>query len=252
MADVLPPKVNPSQLDGVIKRMSTQPIIIGETNGILALPKAAMRNADNWTQRDSDILAHLIQVQGQIQRSRWNKADIRFTTQGDELLDHSFPEFEDFVFAAVYFRQLIADNDRLLKDAVSRYCRFVDCSIRSSWVRHELSCFNKALAGNPWPLDCCSTRELFDAFMYGASLLHKIPVESDAARKRFLDIYDGQPRVKLLYSFHGSLKRLMNNVGRITVVVYRDYSHWLTDYNLPAPDTRWHDRLFAVPEKAEP
>src|SRR3954454_21488303 len=89
--------------------------IPGDPNGILRLPKAALRNPGDWTQLDSDILAHLIQVQKQIQESRWNKANVHFTTRGGQLIDHSLPEFEDFVFAAVYLRQLIAKNDVLLK-----------------------------------------------------------------------------------------------------------------------------------------
>jgi hypothetical protein len=107
--------------------MDTPTIILGDPSGILRLPKAALRCAANWTQLDSDILAHLIQVQRQVQESRWNKVDIRYTTQGGQLLNHSFPEFEDFVFAAVYLRQLIAKKNSLLKDAVDRYCQFVDC-----------------------------------------------------------------------------------------------------------------------------
>lgn len=117
-----------------IMSMSNHSIALGEPDGILKLPKAALRNQANWRQRDSDILAHLIQVQRQIHHSRWNKSDIRFEIQGDQLRDYAFPEFEHFVFDAVYFRQFIADNDRLLKDAVTRYCRFVDCNIRSHWL----------------------------------------------------------------------------------------------------------------------
>jgi hypothetical protein len=44
----------------------------------------------------------------------------------------------------------------------------------------------------------------------------------------------------------------MNHVGAIAVVIYRDYSHWLHDYTVPLPDTRWHDRLFAIKPDAEP
>lgn len=210
------------------------------------MPKASLRNPSDWTQRDSDILAHLIQVQGQIHHSRWNRSEIRFKTQGDKLLDHAFPEFEDFVFVAVYFRQLIAENDRLLKDAVTRYCRFVDCEIRSCWVRHELKRFNEVLAKDAFMMPGYTVRELFDAFMYGASLMHKMPIETDAGRIRFLEIYDNQPRHRLLYALNMSLKILMNYVGNVTAVVYRDFSHWLHDYRLPLPDTRWHDRLFDI------
>lgn len=209
-----------------------------------------MRNAGDWTQLDSDILAHLIQTQRQIQQSRWNQADIRFTTQGGELLDHSFPEFEDFVFAAVYLRQLIAIKDALLDDAVVRYCRFVDCQIRPPWVRHELDAFKSILNGSVLMLPGHTVRELFDAFMYGAGLLHKIPKVGDRKRESFLAIYDTQPRPRVLYALNVSLKTLMNHVGAITAVIYSDYANWLNDYGLPPPDTRWHDRLFEIKPRA--
>jgi hypothetical protein len=88
--------------------------------------------------------------------------------------------------------------------------------------------------------------------MYGAALLHKIPDVGHPKRKRFLEIYDRQPRHTVLYSLHMSVKTLMNSVNRITVVIYRDYSHWLSDYGLPLPDTRWHDRLFDIKTEAGP
>jgi hypothetical protein len=232
--------------------MNAHTIILGDPSGVLRLPKAALRNPEQWTQLDSDILAHLIQVQRQIQQSRWNKADVRFTTQGGQLLDHSFPEFEDFVFAAVYLRQLIAKKDNLLEDAVNRYCQFADCQIRPAWMWPELAAFKRALDGPSFMLPGYTVRELFDAFMYGAALPHKIPKVGDAERKRFLEIYDKQPRHILLYDLHMSLKTLMNHVGAIAVVIYRDYSHLLHDYGLPLPDTRWHDRLFEIKARAEP
>src|SRR4029450_10498516 len=96
-----------------------------------------------------------------------------------------------------------------------------------------------------------TVRELFDAFMYGASLMHKMPHEDDPVRLRFLEIYDKQPRHTLLYSLNMSLKMLMNHVANVTVVIYRDYSHWLQDYSLPLPDTRWHGQLFDIEAMAE-
>jgi len=221
-------------------------ITLGDPTGILRLPKAALRNSGDWTQLDSDILAHLIQVQSQIQHSRWNKAELRFTTQGDQLLEHSFPEFEDFVFAAVYLRQLIAKNDSLMSDAVARYTRFVDCRIRPAWVQRELVAFNRALDGPTTMLAGYTVRELFDAFMYGAALLHKIPEPADPKRRRFLDIYDKEPRHTLLFELHVSLKTLFSHVSNVTVVIYRDFLHWLHDYGLPLPDTRWHSQLFEI------
>jgi hypothetical protein len=232
--------------------MNIPAIILGEPEGILGLPKAALRSPGGWTQMDSDILAHLIQVHSQIQHSRWNKANVHMTVQGGQVIEHSFPDFEDFVFAAVYFRQLIAKNDSLLKDAVSRYCGFVDCQIRPAWVLHELTAFVSALDGAAFMMPGYTVRELFDSFLYGAALLHKISPVGDAKRKRFLDIYDNQPRHALLYSLNTSLGLLMKPVGNITQVIHRDYTHWLHDYGLPPPETRWHNKLFEIKAPAQP
>ncbi|HMD54643.1 MAG TPA: hypothetical protein VKJ65_08860 [Phycisphaerae bacterium] len=225
--------------------MKAPTIILGDLSSIMRLRKAPLRNSSDWTQWDSDILAHLIQVTTQIQQSRWFKSKISLTSQGN----HELPEFEDFVFAAVYLRQLIAKNDRLLEDAVTRYCRVIDCMIRPAWVQYELNSFNRLLASDPFNLTGCTLHELFDAFMYGAALMHKIPPEGDIKRERFLEIYDKQPRANLIFALNMQLKLLMNHVTKITNVIYRDYSNWLVDYNLPRPDTRWHDKLFKIKQQ---
>lgn len=229
-------------------------VIIGELRSVLRLPKAGMREPSRWTLDDSDVIAHLIQVESQIQRSRWSKSKVSFTVQGDKLLDHCFPEFEDFVYAAVYLRQLVAEKDALFKDAVARYCRFVGCEIRAAWVKYELRAFERLLESDAFMVESCTVRELFDAFLYGAGLLHKFARSDDRKRKRFLEIYDHHDRCMLLYGLHTSLMLLMNHVGNATGAIYRDYSHWLTDYSLPRPDTRWHSKLFdvEVPAAARP
>lgn len=232
--------------------MSVPAIVYGDPRGILRLPKAAIRNQGDWTQCDSDLLAHLIQVQKQIQQSRWNKTDIRFTTQGGRVVDHAFPDFESFVFAAVYFRQLFAKKDRLFRNAIDRYCQFVDCHLRPFWVRHELDAFNALLGGPAYMLEEYSVRELFDAFMYGAGVLHKFPQAGDSDRERFLTIHDKHPRHSVLFALHMSLKSLKNHVGNVALVIYRDYAHWLKEYSLPPPDTRWHERLFKIAGRAKP
>ncbi|MGC8624679.1 MAG: hypothetical protein ACP5VQ_05380 [Phycisphaerae bacterium] len=226
--------------------MNSPAIIAGDPNSVLRLPKTAMLNPRPWTQSDSDILAHLIQVHSQIQHSRWNKFNISMTHQGDKLIQCSFPDFEDFVFVSVYFRQLTATKDALLKDAVTRYCQFVDSDIKTVWVLGELHEFNSNLDGNAIIMPDYTTRELFDAFIYGAGILHKISAPNEQKKKRFHNIYDKHPRPNVLLALNMSLKFLMNHVGNISVVIYQDYSRWLHDYGLPRPDVRWHDRLFTV------
>jgi len=224
--------------------MNAPAIVLGDPKGILALPPAGMNNRLDWTQADSDVLAHFIQVNQQIRGSRWHAAKNSFKIQGDKLLAAESPDLEQFVFAAVYFRQLFAKRDQLLKAAVDCYGKFVDCPIRLSWVRSEEQSFHGALDGMAWPLTSYTVREVFEAFLYGAGLLHRFPEGNDEKKKRFLQLHDTERPHRVLFALNGSLSTLGSSVSKLAVVIYRDYAYWQHTYNLPHPDVRWHDRLF--------
>lgn len=230
--------------------MGVPAIVLGDAKSVLRLSPAKMLNPGAWSQLDSDIAAHYLQVHGQISRSRWNKSKIEYTVQGGKLLSYEFPPFEDFVFAAVYFRQLIATKDDLLNDAADRYRRFADCQIRTSWIHEEQKRFHSILNDARDLLPGYTVCELFDAFMYGASLMHKAPHIDSKHRTRFLQIYDAEPREQVLYALNMSMKLMLNHVGNIAVVLRRDFAEWLHDHSLPLPDVRWHDRLFEIPRRS--
>ena len=167
--------------------MAVDAIRLGDPTGLLRRGPAELEDVSQWTKRDSDVLAHYLQVSGQIQRSKWYAAKKQFTVQGGKTLDSSMPLFEEFVFAAVYFRQLfMTSKDFLLQDAVDRYCRHVVCPVRKHWVKHEAASFNRLLDSPtfPFPIKNYTYRQIFYAFMYGAGLMHKIPEDDDSQLKR--------------------------------------------------------------------
>jgi hypothetical protein len=129
-----------------------------------------------------------------------------------------------------------------------RYSNHVDSDARKVVVKQELEWFEKRLSGNtaPFHIGTFTLREIFDAFLYGASLMHTVPHEKKASRRDFLEIYDKFPKARVLYALNAGLMGLMNHVGRIAVLIQQDYSHWQAAYSLPLPDVRWHDRLFHV------
>jgi len=225
-------------------------IIAGEPSTILRLPVARLRNVGEWSQLDSDILAHFLQVHTQISQSEWKKTALYFRMRGDQLEDCSFPSFQSFVFAAVYIRQLISKNDGLVEDAVTRFCRFADCPLRTAWLQRELESFKSMLDGHAHFLKAFTVRQLFDAFIYGAGLMHKMQEVGKTNRELFLKIYDTIPRHHLNWALHSSLSQLMNPVGNICVVIARDYSNWLHGHALPKPDVRWHNTLFDIPPES--
>jgi hypothetical protein len=198
---------------------------------------------------DSDILAHFLQVESQIAKSRWCKAKLSMTTQGDKLLDSSFPDFEDFVYAAMYFRQFILPKDDLLNDAVRRYFSFLDCGMRRVWVQAEQQRFTSTLNGKTLMLPKYTAREVFDAFAYGAGLIHRAPELNNRNRARFLQLYDHEPRENVLFELNMSLHHLLNHASRVAAVIHQDFAEWLDVHGLPRPDVRWHDRLFTLPKK---
>lgn len=225
--------------------MKNKPVIVGDPSTVLRLGPAEMKNHEQWGQFDSDIFAHFLQIHKQLVESQWSESDCRFGTQGGEVTDSSFPALEDFVFAAVYFRQFTAHKDKLLDEVVDRYCRFCSCQKRNSWVKKEQEEFQNVLSGDAFFLDGHSVQDVFDAFLYGAALVHKSPHLRSADRARFLELYDNtSPREKLFYSLHMSLKSLLRHIENVAIVLHRDFAYWLNEYDLPRPDVRWHDRLL--------
>ena len=226
--------------------MTVPAIIAGDRRCLLKRGPAALKDPSQWTQRDSDVLAHYLNVDGQIRRSRWYAADKSFTTQGGKTLEVSMPEFEEFVYAAVYFRQLfMKSKDFLFQDTVDRYCGHVDCAARAAWFKYEANAFNDLLDSPtfPFPIKTYTLRQIFNAFIYGAGMMHKVP-DGDSTHKRFLDMYDNFPRSRVLYALNTPLMILMNHVGNVASVLHQDYAHWQHTYSLPLPEIRWHDRIF--------
>jgi len=226
--------------------MKMHAIIVGEVNSVLRLPPSGMKNPARWSQIDSDVIAHFIQVHQQIAKSRWCSSNLSMSGDGHTISHVCLPNFEDFVFAAVYFRQLTMQKDDLLNAAVDPFCDFSDCDPRRAWIREEQKEFNLHLDSTSLMHPDHTLRELFDAFMYGASLMHKPPELTSAHRARFLEIYDSEQRDKMLFSFNGSLRTLLNPIGNAAVLIYREFSHWIPNYSLPLPDIRWHDRMFVT------
>lgn len=224
--------------------MKVPAIIIGEVKTVLRLPPSLVRKPERWTQLDSDIMAHFIQVHQQIERSKWSKSELRMSGDGSSEDGITVPTFEDFVFAAVYFRQLTMEKDDLFNASVEIFCKFSNCNARIAWIREEQKEFNDHLDSECFFLPGYSLRDLFDAFIYGASLMHQPRLIKKSHRERFLKIYDSEPRPKVLFALNGSLRTLLNPVGNAAVLIFRELSHWIKDNSLPLPNVRWHAHIF--------
>ncbi|QDT90969.1 hypothetical protein [Gimesia algae] len=224
-------------------------VVMGDPRELLRRGPGEIKDASEFSKDDSNIFAHFIQVQSQINKSKWKKSDIKFQEHGSNLIDASVPGFEDFIFVAAYFRQLFMERkDYLLKDAADRYCKHSSCDIRKAWIHNEVKSFYKILDSptHPFSINDYTLKQIFYAFIYGAGIMHKIPKDKDTALKRFLDIYDNYPTHRVLYALNVQLRVIMNHVNNIACIIYQDFSYWQSKYNLVLPDVRWHQRLFEI------
>ena len=80
-------------------------LIMSDTESVLDVGPAPMKEKHKWQRKDSDRLGHFTQVVGQIQRSRWCKGELTIGRYGAEQSYGRFPSLEDFVFAAIYYSE---------------------------------------------------------------------------------------------------------------------------------------------------
>ena len=81
---------------------------------------------------------------------------MRFTREGGRLIEALFPVIEEFVYAAVYFRQLFSGSrsDHLFRNVCDRYVHFAQSPKRANFRRiiaHSVACgVQPGLVDNPF------------------------------------------------------------------------------------------------------
>jgi hypothetical protein len=92
-----------------------------------------------------------------------------------------------------------------------------------------------------------TTRELFEAFMYGAHVLHSRSQENEAHAKRLRDLLKSYHPQVLLGLLNGGLIELDNHVAGMARIIYPEFQRWFSGDKLPPPDVYWQNQLFNTP-----
>lgn len=224
--------------------MGISPVIVGDSRSVLRLGPAKLKNQADWSQDNSDTIAHFIQVVGQIQTSTWASSKVGFKTKGDELISSDFPSWESFVYATIYFRQLYSVKDKLFKDACKLYYEFVDSPAKASWIQCEQKAFDSVLdMKDAVFIPNRKGREIFEAFLYGALLVHSVSAVAKKHREVFKEIVETHKREHILFGLNGILKDLQNSASAVARVWYQEFADWLSKGLIPKPDLWWHNTL---------
>jgi len=225
-----------------------KPIIWGNAKSILQLDPSPIKDIEKWRQNDSDIIAHFIQVQRQIVESRWAKSKLRIQYTENCTESATLPDFESLVYASIYFRQLSSEDDKLFKLACDTYNRFVDNDAKKQWIKHERKAFDKLLNAQIFPFrsQIITNRELIEIFLYGALIIHAPNQINHSNRTKLEQLLKVELREKIGYGVNSCYKHLLNYVSNVALLIYKDYSYWLNNYNIPKPNIYWHSKLFGT------
>lgn len=221
--------------------------LVGNLESVLQFGNPSINNSEQWTQEDSDQIAHMIQTSNQIIGSKWFQTPVRITLQKNSLLDHDWPNLEDFIFASVYFRQLLKNGDGLVGKSVRTYSKFSASDISVNWIHNENKTLNRICSREDPMLPGYKIEDIFNAYLYGAGLMHSVSPKNKIQRDLFSELLKRYPKHTILFTLNSSLKLMMNHIQNISQLIHRHYADWLHRYNLPRPDIHWHQSLFNLP-----
>lgn len=223
----------------------TTVLIAGNVESVQKFGRAPMKDKDKWTQKNSDLLAHFLQVVGQIQRSRWIKAPCTMTVSGGKR-QGEFSSLEEFVYAAAYFRQLFSDH--LFQNACRCYYQFADSPPKVSWVGAEAKGFNDALGRETQFVKGFNRRSLIECFLYGAGLFHSITHCSSKTAKnaqKFWGLINKEDHNTVYFEINSALRDMLGHASKVAAVVHSDFGHWLNNEGIPKPNVYWHTNILA-------
>lgn len=212
-----------------------------------------MKNREDWTQGDSDLMGHFLDVVSIISRSVWYGHELKVSIREEDNSD--LPPQEPLVFASIYFRQLFSQKDRLLKSVHNLYLKFSDNQQRMEDVRRAFKQAKKKWDDVPspskvWHLTQKQTEtpptlsKLFDAFLYGTHVLHSIGPTKVKHEESLRELLNACPSHVLLGSLSFGLHDAFDSVKAIYRICEPEFGDWFHSENLPPPNIMWQGQLF--------
>ncbi len=228
------------------------PIILGDLKSILKVGLSPMKTPDRWTQKQSDVIAHFLQVAGAISTSSWMKYKPKTVYREGKMQECHLPDIEAVVFVLVYFRQLVEED--LFRQSINYYRRYVDSKVKIMWVEWERDRFTEVLDDKPMQVSIQSmgltNRQLLDAFLYGALIAHTEAKVKDKKNIAFYEaLYKLDRREEAIWALWMCLNHLAWNISNTASLIYSDFANWLSSEHIPKPNIYWQKNMFTWEER---
>jgi len=219
---------------------------------------SGIRNKDKFTQQDSDLFAHFIQVVCVMQHSTWYKMITNGTLQINMNQDGKtralMPPLELTAFALLYIRQLISNKDDLVNKACNKYKCFIANDEKRAYIDELKNEFNSYLNCDLTEIShyvvlekyVKSNRELIDSFAYGALIIHGTQKTDQEHRKRYKSMYleDSHAKPRFIWELNSAIMQVLSKASRIAVLLQTDFVKWQQAGIAPDPDVFWQETMF--------
>jgi hypothetical protein len=207
-------------------------IIPFDAENIVQLGPCPIYARETWTADKANTIFNFIQVVRLIWNSSWARKKTSITTHFNNKeqakITCDFPEVESMCAVLTLFRQLYACEDLLMKKTCEIYMEHSSNTIKKQWVDHCLKNFEQRLNRNPdfIPLQGCTVKQLFNAFLYGTGLVHSPKDRNRNNRNRLSGLVGQHSREKVIMAVNDSFWMALEYAVDVFHVIKQDYEYW--------------------------
>ena len=203
-------------------------LILFDVENIAKIGPTDICSVEKWTVDKANILFNFIQVVRVIWRSSWFRKSPTITMSSGSIVKSDFPTVENMCSILTLFRQLYAPSDKLMKEVCEVYGEHSSNATKKIWVSDCLKRFNQSLDTIPFFIQSqkCTTKDLFDAFLYGTGMVHSPENRNSKHRDALSKVVEQCGREKVIMAVNESFRRAFQCAVDVFHIVKQDYEHW--------------------------
>jgi hypothetical protein len=209
-------------------------ILMDHPESVVRCGPATPIRHDLWSETNAALVAQLIEVYGQLRRSRWLMSPCSVTPLSKSEYHAVLPVHEDCMAIILPFRQLYSRDgmDNLFNRCTKIHNQH--CPNQHpyfAWVDHYKTAFNSFLdreVGFPLQNTGMPAWRYLDAFAYGARLVHATSRKADPVED-LTSLLASHPKPMVVMGYHYILRQLLGYVSMALPVLRQNVSHWISE-----------------------
>lgn len=227
------------------------PILLNDETSVLRLGPQGVRTTEQIGTDSANTISHFLQLVEVIATSRWVRTETRVGgvgcfTAGGMLQEFCCPTLSDTFAILLPLRQLfLEDGKEAFALACKSYERYAVDDRKRFWITALRKQCNTYMSSRVWPplLRDCTTKQLLQALMYGAGMIHFHKSYADE-KTRFRELVQHHSRELVVFSFVSASQHLYAYARKAYHVIRQDFDYWRCREWCPDPDIMLMSQLF--------